>query len=127
MRSECHDAGAREGCGRTISSVIRGAHQAKAAYRLLDSPSTTHAAVIHTHCESVRQLLDEPGTTLLIEDTTAIAYPGLKQASGLGPIGEDFTRGYWLHITGGAMDTRCVARRRALVYAFGNPASAPLG
>jgi hypothetical protein len=79
--------------------VIPATHQAKAAYRLLDSSSLTHPSVIQAHCQHVCSMLDEPGVTLLIEDSTAIAYPKLKQATGLGPIGEDFTRGFWLHTT----------------------------
>lgn len=92
-------SGAVCGGGGTLTSVIPQAHQAKAAYRLLDCESVTHVAVIEPHCQFVRSQLDEPGVTLLIEDTTAISYPNLKQAKGLGPIGEDFTRGYWLHST----------------------------
>ena len=92
-------SGACCGGGGTITSVIPATHQAKAAYRLLDNKTVTHQAVIQTHCAHVRSMLDEPGVTLLIEDTTAIAHPNLKESSGLGPIGEGFTRGYWLHTT----------------------------
>jgi hypothetical protein len=92
-------SGACCGGGGTITSVIPTTHQAKAAYRLLDNASVTHQAVVQPHCEHVRAQLDEPGVTLLIEDTTAIAYPNLKQSQGLGPIGEGYTRGFWLHNT----------------------------
>jgi Transposase DDE domain/Transposase DNA-binding len=92
-------SGACCGGGGTITSVIPAIHQAKAAYRLLGNASVTHQAVIQPHCQYVRSMLDEPGVTLLIEDSTAIAYPGLKQSTGLGPIGEGFTRGFWLHST----------------------------
>jgi len=93
------NSGACCGGGGTITSVIPATHQAKAAYRLLDCESVTHPSVIESHCRHVRSTINEPGVTLLIEDTTAIAYPGLKQSSGLGPIGEAFTRGFWLHST----------------------------
>lgn len=85
--------------GGTITSVIRDRHQAKAAYRLLDRGEVTHQAVIGHHCTQVLEATAAPGDYLLIEDTTAIAYPGLKQADGLGPIGEDYTRGLWAHQT----------------------------
>lgn len=85
--------------GGSITSVIRDRHQAKAAYRLLDRDQVTHQAVIGGHCAQVLDATASPGDYLLIEDTTAIAYPGLKQATGLGPIGEDFTRGLWAHQT----------------------------
>jgi hypothetical protein len=93
-------AGACCGGGGTITSVIASPDQAKAAYRLLDCDSVTHESAIAAHVRHVRQRLAyEPGVHLLIEDTTALAYQGLEQASGLGPIGEPFTRGFWLHST----------------------------
>jgi hypothetical protein len=93
-------AGACCGGGGTITSVIASPDQAKAAYRLLDCDSVTHESVIAAHVEHVReQLACEPGVHLLIEDTTALEYQGLEQARGLGPIGESFTRGFWLHST----------------------------
>ena len=85
--------------GGTISSVICDRHQAKAAYRLLDREQVTHEAVLSGHCAEVLKATSLPGDYLLIEDTTAIAYPNLKQTTGLGPIGEDHTRGLWAHQT----------------------------
>ncbi len=85
--------------GGAITSVIRDRHQAKAAYRLLDNDRVTHEAVIAGHCAQVLEATASPGDYLLIEDTTSIAYPGLKEAQGLGPIGEDYTRGLWAHQT----------------------------
>ena len=85
--------------GGTLTSVMRDRHQAKAAYRLLDRPEVTHETVIGGHCREVLDATASPGDYLLIEDTTAIAYPGLKQAQGLGPIGESYTRGLWAHQT----------------------------
>lgn len=93
-------AGACCGGGGTITSVIAAPDQAKAAYRLLDCDSVTHESVIAAHVEHVREhLACERGVHLLIEDTTALEYQGLEQAQGLGPIGEPFTRGFWLHST----------------------------
>lgn len=79
--------------------MIRDRHQAKAAYRLLDREQVTHEAVIGGHCRQVLADTASAGDYLLIEDTTAVAYPGLKQTTGLGPIGESFTRGLWAHQT----------------------------
>lgn len=86
-------------CGGTITSVIQDRHQAKAAYRLLDSEHVTHEAVVAAHQAHVLQATAAPGDYLLIEDTTAIAYPSLRQTTGLGPIGESYTRGLWAHQT----------------------------
>jgi hypothetical protein len=79
--------------------VIASTHQAKAAYRLLDCDQVTHDSVLGGHFDLVRRGLSEPGVHLLIEDTTALEYHGLKRAKGLGPIGESYTRGFWLHST----------------------------
>jgi hypothetical protein len=79
--------------------MIPDRHQAKAAYRLLDCEQVTHRAVLEAHTAEVLKASASPGDYLLIEDTTAIAYPGLKQAEGLGLLGEDYTRGLWAHQT----------------------------
>jgi hypothetical protein len=85
--------------GGTITSVIRQRHQAKAAYRLLDRQEATHAAVMSGHGAAVLKATAQAGDYLLIEDTTAVAYPNLEATTGLGPIGQDFTRGLWAHST----------------------------
>lgn len=87
------------GRGGTITGVIRDRHQAKAAYRLLDRDEVTHEAVVAGHCAEVRRAMSAAGDYLLIEDTTAVSYPGLKRAEGLGPIGDAYTRGLWAHQT----------------------------
>ncbi len=33
----------------------------------------------------------------MIEDTTTTNFQGLKEATGLGPIGESYTQGLWVH------------------------------
>jgi hypothetical protein len=85
--------------GGTITSVIRDWHQAKAAYRLLDRPQVNHQAVLAGHFALTLEATAAPGEYLLIEDSSVLAYPGLKQTRGLGPIGEDYTRGLWMHST----------------------------
>jgi hypothetical protein len=85
--------------GGTMTSVIRDWHQAKAAYRLLSRPEVTHRAVIAGHCQQVLSAMEAPGHYLLIEDTTAVAYADPAGTRGLGPIGEDCTRGVWAHST----------------------------
>lgn len=92
-------AGACCGGGGTITSVIADTHQAKAAYRLLDCPQVTHESVLGGHLELVRGQLSRAGVYLLIEDTTTLAYQGAEQTKSLGPIGELWTRGFWLHST----------------------------
>lgn len=83
--------------GGTICRVITAPHQAKAAYRLLDNPDLTHEAVTAHHMRLTLEQADAPGCYLLIEDTTTFNYQSLKATTGLGPIGEDFTRGFFTH------------------------------
>jgi len=85
--------------GGTLTSILADPHQAKAAYRLFDSPTVTHDAVLGGHRQWVNRQLVEPGTYLLIEDTTVAAFNSRTQAGGLGPIGESYTLGFWLHNT----------------------------
>ena len=82
-----------------MTSVFDCVHQAKAAYRLLDCEAVTHPSVLGPHFDVVRRQLTEPGVYLLIEDSTTAGFPGLTQASGLGPIGKSSTRGFWIHST----------------------------
>lgn len=93
MRGSCCDGGG------TMTSILADPHQAKAAYRFFDSPVVTHDAVLGGHRQWVGRQLAEPGAYLLIEDTTAAAFNSRTQASGLGPIGESYTLGFWLHNT----------------------------
>jgi hypothetical protein len=85
--------------GGTITGVTHKMSEAKAIYRLLDRPEVQHQTVIGGHVERVRKSCREAGTYLLIEDTTVVSLPGLKKSQGLGSIGEDYTRGFWLHQT----------------------------
>jgi Transposase DDE domain/Transposase DNA-binding/Transposase Tn5 dimerisation domain len=85
--------------GGTMTSVMHRAADIKAAYRLLDCPHVTHAAVTQGHFAYVRAACLESGTYLLIEDTTTISFPDREGCVGLGPVGEDHTRGFLLHNT----------------------------
>lgn len=85
--------------GGTITSVLSDPSEIKAAYRLLDCDVLTHEAVCQTHFEHVRRDCTAPGLYLLIEDTTALSFPGRDASVGLGPIGMNFTQGLWMHST----------------------------
>jgi len=93
MKGSCCDGGG------TLTSILADPHQAKAAYRLFDGPAVTHDAVLGGHRQWVGQQLAEAGTYLLIEDTTVAAFNSRTRAGGLGPIGESYTLGFWLHNT----------------------------
>ncbi len=83
--------------GGTICSVIQSAHQAKAAYRLLDNTDVTHERVTAHHMRRTLDETCEPGTYLLIEDTTTFNFERGSIVSGLGPIGGEMTSGFFMH------------------------------
>jgi hypothetical protein len=91
-------AGGADASG-AFTSVLADPRQSKAAYHLFDRQEVCHKNMIAPHCQMTLEQICRPGTYLLIEDSTVAAFPGLKQAQGLGPIGESYTRGFWLHNT----------------------------
>ena len=80
------------GGGGTIHGMFEDWAQTKAAYRLLDSDSVTHASVCGGHFQEVHRRCRRPGRYLLIEDTTSLNFTGLADCRGLGPIGDRSTR-----------------------------------
>lgn len=83
--------------GGSLPEKINSPNALKAVYRLLDSPSVTHEAILASH---QRHLFDEvlpeqKGYTLLISDATELEYTGRESiADDLGQIGSGFRRGF---------------------------------
>lgn len=73
----------------------------KAAYNLLANPEVTPDEIQATHRELVWEALQQPGTYLLPEDTTELAWEGRLPITGLGPVGasKDKQIGFLLHTT----------------------------
>jgi hypothetical protein len=67
----------------------------KAAYRLIDNDDVTFHAVNQSHFQQTRDR--EPGIWLVLDDTTEIDFGATNQATGLGPLGQGFGRGFLLH------------------------------
>jgi hypothetical protein len=68
----------------------------KAAYRLFDQDDVTFDAVIAPHCLLTRAV--EPGTWLVINDTTEINFGCDRALSGVGRVGSNAeARGFYLH------------------------------
>jgi len=71
----------------------------KAGYRLLESPVVTHARLQQPHWERTRQACQARGEYLLIEDTTSLDFTAHWGTQGLGRIGDDRGRGFYVHST----------------------------
>src|SRR5579864_6737305 len=66
----------------------------KAAYRLLNEPDVTHAALSQPHWEQPRAAAAGPAPVLFIQDTTELDYTAHRQTQGLGHIGDGRGRGF---------------------------------
>lgn len=67
----------------------------KAAYRLFQRPEVTFEAVAQCHWQRIRNTV--PGRYLCINDTTDIDHTTRPATTGLGILGNGFTRGVQLH------------------------------
>jgi hypothetical protein len=66
----------------------------KAAYRLLNEPDVTHAALSRPHWEQTRAAATGAAPILFIQDTTELDYSAQRQTMGLGHIGDGRGRGF---------------------------------
>jgi hypothetical protein len=73
--------------GRSIPQAFASRSDIKAAYKLLARPEATPDALQAGHRHRVTDEISHPGTYLLIEDTTEIAYTGRAPIPGLGRVG----------------------------------------
>jgi len=94
---------------------------AKAAYGLIEHPSRDISLerLLSAHQQATQVRMAAEPLVLLPQDSTGLNYTGLRQTSGLGPLGEDKGRGLWLHsllafrpdgLPLGVLDARCWAR-----------------
>ncbi len=67
----------------------------KAAYRLIDNEHVTFDAIAEPHWQQTRR--PPTGTYLISCDTTEVDFGATNQATGLGPLGGGFGRGFLLH------------------------------
>lgn len=69
----------------------------KAAYRLFDQDDVTFGEIVRPHCEQTRASCRPGDVKLIINDTTEVDFGCSRRASGLGPTGNGFGRGFFLH------------------------------
>ena len=85
--------------GGTLPGPLPSWAEMKAAYRLLENPAVTHARLQQPHWEHTRQDCAATGEYLLLEDTTPLDYTGHPETAGLGRIGDNRGRGFYVHST----------------------------
>ena len=94
---------------------------AKAAYGLIENrtPEISLERLLDAHQQATQARMAAEPVVLLPQDTTGLNYTGLRQTSGLGPLGDEKGRGLWLHtllafrpdgVPLGVLEARCWAR-----------------
>lgn len=68
----------------------------KALYRLLDEPDVTFAALMLPHFQQTREQATSSPVTLLVQDTTDIDLSHRHKISGVGQIGNERGRGFFV-------------------------------
>ena len=70
--------------------------ETKALYRLLDEPDVTFAALMEPHLQQTRDQANSSAVVLLVQDTTAIDLSHRHKISGVGQIGNERGRGFFV-------------------------------
>ena len=83
--------------GGTLPQAFAQLAELKAAYRFLNQEGVTFESVLAPHVERTRQLCQQPGEYLIIEDTTFLDYSHHPHTENLGRIGDGRGRGFELH------------------------------
>src|SRR5713101_2473846 len=68
----------------------------KAVYRLLDEPDVTFAALMQPHFQQTREQATSAPVVLLVQDTTDIDLSHRRKISGVGQIGNERGRGFFV-------------------------------
>jgi len=85
--------------GGALPGALPSWAELKAGYRLLENEAVTHAALQRPHWQQTRQACQARGEYLLLEDTTSLDFTEHWATEGLGRIGDDRGRGFFVHTT----------------------------
>jgi Druantia protein DruA/Transposase DNA-binding/Transposase Tn5 dimerisation domain len=85
--------------GHSFYRSFDNAAQTKGAYRLVESDRLEMSleSLLAPHQQATARRMAAETVVLLAQDTSAISLNSLKQTAGLGSIGEDHSRGFFLH------------------------------
>jgi hypothetical protein len=80
----------------SLPAQMRTWKETKALYRLLDEPDVNFAALIQPHLHQTREQANSSPVVLLVQDTTAIDLSHRRKISGVGQIGNERGRGFFV-------------------------------
>ncbi len=80
----------------SLPAQMRTWRETKALYRLLDEPDVTFAALMQPHLQQTREQATSAPVVLLVQDTTDIDLSHRRKISGVGQIGNERGRGFFV-------------------------------
>src|SRR5436305_10318506 len=80
----------------SLPAQMRTWKETKALYRLLDEPDVTFTALMEPHLQQSRDQANGSGVVLLVQDTTDIDLSHRHKISGVGQIGNERGRGFFV-------------------------------
>jgi len=80
----------------SLPAQMQGWKETKALYRLLDEPDVTFAALVQPHLHQSRDQANASPVVLLVQDTTDIDLSHRRKISGVGQIGNERGRGFFV-------------------------------
>ena len=80
----------------TLPAQMQTWKETKALYRLLDEPDVTFAALMQPHFQQTREQATSSPVVLLVQDTTDIDLSHRRKISGVGQIGNERGRGFFV-------------------------------
>jgi hypothetical protein len=80
----------------SLPAQMRTWKETKALYRLLDEPDVNFAALIQPHLHQTREQANASPVVLLVQDTTDIDLSHRRKISGVGHIGNERGRGFFV-------------------------------
>lgn len=85
--------------GRSIPKLCGSPYAVKATYNLFKHEDATPDNIQAGHRALVREGMQQPGVSLLLEDTTELSWSGKQAIAGLGPIGNSAAglQGFFVH------------------------------
>ena len=86
---------------QSIPQVFGEWSDTKAAYRFFANPKVTHEALVAGQREETRQRIKEreEQTVLMVQDTTSFDFKHHPNTEGMGPLDNEYMRGFWAHST----------------------------
>jgi len=78
---------------------FRSGAETKGAYQLVENPryEINLTSLLAPHQQQTARRMAAENVVLLAQDTTTLSYNRLRQTTGLGTVGEDYSRGLFLH------------------------------